>query len=69
MYGPPEKPTVLYDSDEYRGVGGDRGGHQQRRGKSAVCPRSLYQFYMVTFYIKWVKTFWTYNKNLKEIHI
>ena len=26
----------------------------------AVCPRSLYPFYIVTYYIKWVTTLWTY---------
>ena len=26
----------------------------------AVCPRSLVPFYIVTYYIKWLKTSWTY---------
>ena len=26
-----------------------------------VCPRSLYPFYVVTHYIKWAKTSWTYS--------
>ena len=25
-----------------------------------VCPKSLDPFYIVTYYIKWVKTSWTY---------
>ena len=28
---------------------------------SAICPRSLDPFYIVSFYIKWVKTSWTYT--------
>ena len=30
-----------------------------------VCPRSLDPLYIVTYYIKWVKTSWTYRNNSK----
>ena len=26
-----------------------------------VCPRSLYPIYIVSYYMKWVKTSWTYS--------
>ena len=29
----------------------------------AVCPRSLDLFYIETYYIKWVKTSWTYSRS------
>ena len=32
-----------------------------RKGVTNVCPRSLDTFYIVSFYIKWVKTSWTYS--------
>ena len=30
-----------------------------------VCPRSVYPFYIVTDYMKWVKTYWTYSSTDK----
>ena len=27
-----------------------------------VCPRTLDSFYTVTYYIKWIKTYWTYSR-------
>ena len=29
--------------------------------KGTVCPRILDPFYIVTYFIKWTKTFWTYS--------
>ena len=34
-----------------------------------VCPRSNDKSYIVTYYIKWVTTFWTYSIILAEITI
>ena len=31
-----------------------------------VCPTSLYPFYIVSYYKKWVKTFWTYSRMVCE---
>ena len=28
-----------------------------------VCPRSSAPFYVITYYIKWVTTSWTYSNN------
>ena len=37
---------------------------------NSVCPRSIDQFYSVTYYIKWVKTLWTYSmKNIDYIQV
>ena len=30
--------------------------------KYSVCPRSSDPFYVVTYYIKWVTTYWTHSK-------
>ena len=37
--------------------------HQEinRPGNLPVCPRSSYPFYIVSYYIKWVTTYWTYS--------
>ena len=34
-----------------------------------VCPRSFDQFYVVTHYMKWVKTSWTYSTGLRQTRI
>ena len=32
-----------------------------------ICLRSLVQFYIVSYYIKWVKTSWTYREQNKRL--
>ena len=34
--------------------------------KHTVCPRSLDQFYLVSHYLKWGKTSWTYSTKKKQ---
>ena len=31
-----------------------------------VCPRSLYPFYIMSYYINWAKTSWTYSTGSRE---
>ena len=38
-------------------------GHQYRF-EAPVCPRSSDPFYVVTYYIKWLTTSWTYRFNI-----
>ena len=33
-----------------------------------ACPRSIYPFYIVCYYIKWVTTSWTYSISDDVIH-
>ena len=33
---------------------------------SIVCPKSLAPFFMVTYYIKWVKTSWTFSTSFEK---
>ena len=33
-----------------------------KKGHGTVCPVSSDPFYVVTYYIKWVTTYWTYSK-------
>ena len=35
--------------------------------KYTVCPKSSVPFYIVTYYIKWVTTSWTYNKGIFDL--
>ena len=34
---------------------------ESERERDTVCPRSSYPFYIVTYYINWVTTSWTYS--------
>ena len=36
---------------------------------STPCPRSIAPFYIVSSYIKWVKTTWAYSKVYKAAYI
>ena len=37
------------------------GGKENAVFSYAVCPRSSDPIYIVTYYVKWVTTFWTYS--------
>ena len=37
--------------------------------QDAVCPRSTYPFYIVSYYTKWVTTSWTYCMHKFSYHI
>ena len=32
-----------------------------------ICPRSNYPFYIVTYYIKWITTYWTHSNSIKKV--
>ena len=34
----------------------------------SMCPKSVYPFYLVNFYITWAKTSWTYSSNYKYFY-
>ena len=36
---------------------------------ATVCPRSRYPFYIVSYYINWVTTFWTHSSWSKSIYL
>ena len=39
-----------------------------RNSDSTVCLRSLEPFYIVTYYMNWAKTSWTYSMQLCKVH-
>ena len=58
--------TLLNNPDEWRGSSGvhrvKRWTLRPPRSKEiTVCPRSSYSFYIVSYYIIWVTTSWTYS--------
>ena len=50
--------------------GGWEDGHRRKILKSTgtVCPRSYGPFYIVTYYIEWVTTSWTYSMSSKLLY-
>ena len=36
---------------------------------NTVCPRSSDPFYIVSYYLKWVSTFWTYSMCLLILYV
>ena len=53
--GPRSRSIILYPSSNPATTAG------RARIQDTVCPRSSDSFYVVTYYIKWVTTSWTYS--------